>query len=70
MDENEQELDKFKTVSFNHDSSEKFKKNQMLESKDCDMSNNIFNPYLGNIGSSDDDYDEEQDKKSKASNQN
>jgi hypothetical protein len=42
----------------------------MLESKDCDMSNNIFNPYLGNIGSSDDDYDEEQDKKSKASNQN
>jgi hypothetical protein len=37
----------------------------MLESKDCDMSNNIFNPYLGNIGSSDDDYDEEQDKNQK-----
>lgn len=49
-------------MSFNHDGSENFKKSQLLGSKDCDLNNNIFNPYLGNIGSSDDDYDDEEDK--------
>jgi hypothetical protein len=30
-----------------------------MGSKECEINNNIFNPYIGNIGSSDDDYDDE-----------
>ena len=46
-------------MSFNHDGSENFKKNILMGSKEVEINNNLFNPYMGNIGSSDDDYDDE-----------
>jgi hypothetical protein len=30
-----------------------------MGSKEVEISNNLFNPYIGYIGSSDDDYDDE-----------